>query len=167
MDLFPDDWATIFALETPLLELVARGTVLYLAILVLMRFMPRRTGGELAIMDLVFVLLIANAAANALGDYSAVPDGLVLVATFMAWNYALNYLSFRFPFIERLTSPQPLQIVRKGKLLRRNMRREFITEEELMDHLRQEGITAVADVDAAFLEGDGKISVISSKRQRR
>ena len=39
-------------------ELLVRGTVLYVGILVLMRIMPRRTGGELAIMDLVFVLLI-------------------------------------------------------------------------------------------------------------
>src|SRR5690606_25409856 len=137
------------ALETPLLELVARGSVLYLAILVLMRFMPRRTGGELALMDLVFVVLIANAAANALGDYSAVPDAIVLIATLMFWDYLLNVLSYRFPLVERWVSPPPLEIIRNGKLLRRNMKQELLTEEELIEQLRQLGIEAIDDVKVA------------------
>ena len=49
MKLLPDNWSPIFAFETPLLELVARGTVLYFAILIFLRLMPRRTGGELAL----------------------------------------------------------------------------------------------------------------------
>jgi uncharacterized membrane protein YcaP (DUF421 family) len=68
MELLPDSWSRVFAVETPLLELIARGTVLYFGILIFMRFMPRRTGGELATMGLVFLLLIAEAAAHALGD---------------------------------------------------------------------------------------------------
>src|SRR5512138_3451726 len=131
MQFLPDDWSSVFSLETPLLELFARGTVLYFALLAIMRFMPRRTGGELALMDLVFVVLIANAAANAFGDYSAIADGIVLVATLMAWNYVLNFLSFRSRFIERCVSAPALQVVRDGELLRRNMRREFLTEDEL------------------------------------
>lgn len=165
MDLLPDSWLTIFALETPLLELVARGSVLYLAILVLMRFMPRRTGGELALMDLVFVVLIANAAANALGDYSAVPDAVVLIATLMFWDYLLNVLSYRFPLVERWVSPRPLEIVRNGKLLRRNMKQELLTEEELIEQLRELGIEAIDDVKVAYVESEGKITAIPRNRR--
>lgn len=165
MDLLPDSWSTIFALETPLLELVARGSVLYLAILVLMRFMPRRTGGELALMDLVFVVLIANAAANALGDYSAVPDAIVLIATLMFWDYLLNVLSYRFPLVERWVSPPPLEIIRNGKLLRRNMKQELLTEEELIEQLRQLGIEAIDDVKVAYVESEGKITAIPRTRR--
>lgn len=160
MQLTPDIWSPVFALETPLFELIVRGTVLYLVILLFMRFMPRRTGGELAMMDLVFVLLITNAAANALGDYSAITDGVVLVATIMVWNYLLNFLSFHFPFIERLVSAPPLCVVRNGKLIRRNMRREFLTEDELMDHLRQQGVDDIKNVRAAYVESEGDITVI-------
>lgn len=164
MDFLPDDWSTVFSLETPLLELLVRGTALYFAILVIMRFMPRRTGGELALMDLVFVVLIGNAAANALGDYSAVADGVVLVGTLMAWNYGLNFLSFRYRFVERCVSPPALQVVRDGELLRRNMRREFLTEDELMENLRREGIDDLKDVKAAYVESEGKITVIGRER---
>lgn len=164
MKLSPADWLRVFAVETPLLELIARGTVLYFGILIFMRFMPRRSGGELATMDLVFLLLIAEAAAHALGDYTAVADGVIMIATLMGWNYLLNFLSFYVPFLERLISAPPLQVVRDGQLLRRNMRREFLTEEELMNHLRQEGVGEIKDVKAAYIEGEGKITVISHKR---
>ena len=80
MEFLPDDWEAVFALEMPLLELLARGSALYFAILLLMRIMPRRTCGELALMDLGFVVLIGNAA-NALGDYTAVADGVVLCSS--------------------------------------------------------------------------------------
>jgi uncharacterized membrane protein YcaP (DUF421 family) len=164
MDFLPEDWLSILSFDTPLLELVARGSVLYFGILVMTRLMPRRTGGELAMMDLIFVLLIAEAAAHAMGEYTSVADGIVMVATFMGWNYLINALSYRVPFIERLVSSPPLQVIKDGKLLRRNMRREFLTEEELMSHLREEGIGDVKEVKSAHIEGDGKISVISKRR---
>ncbi len=81
MELLPDDWSGVFASDTPLLELVARGSALYFGVLVFARVMPRRTGGELAMMDLIFVLLIAEAAAHTLSDYSSVVDGMIVIAT--------------------------------------------------------------------------------------
>ena len=163
MELIPADWLGVLALETPLLELLARGSILYFGILVITRLMPRRTGGELAMMDLIFVLLIAEAAAHALGEYSSVADGIFMIATLMGWNYLINSLSYRMPFIERLVSSSPLQVIRNGELLRRNMRREFLTEEELMSRLREEGISDVKAVKSAHIEGNGKISVVSRK----
>jgi uncharacterized membrane protein YcaP (DUF421 family) len=162
MDLLPDDLARVFVIEAALFELIGRGTILYLGILVFMRVMPRRTGGELAMMDLVFVLLIAEAAAHALGDYTSVGEGLVVIATLMSWNYLINFLSFKLPLVERLVSAPPLQLVRDGNLLRRNMRREFVTEE--VTRLRQEGVEKLDEVKAAFVEGEGHITVITRKR---
>lgn len=163
-DLFPADWPELLSLKTPLIELVARGSAMFLGVLVLFRIMPRRAGGELARMDLVFVLLIAEAAAHALGDYSSIADGLVVIATLMAWDYAVNVLSYRVPAIERLFSAPPIEVIRDGKLLRRNMRREYLTEEELMSFLRAEGIDDLADVKSAHVESEGRISVVPTKR---
>ena len=160
LDLLPADWTQVFAIETPLLELLARGTALYFGLLALVRLMPRRTGGELATMDLIFVLLIAEAAAHALGDYTSVADGLVMIVTLMGWNWLVNALSYHVPAIERLASAPPIEVIRRGKLLRRNMRREYLTQEELMGHLRTEGVDRIEDVQSACIESDGRISVI-------
>lgn len=159
-ELFPDNWAALFVVETPLLELVVRGSVLYLAILVLMRLLPRRTGGELATMDLIFLLLIAESASNAFGDYRSVTEGLILVLVLVSWNFGMNAASYRFRCIERLVSAPPIQVVRDGKMLRRNMRREFLTEEELMSALRQQGIASLEQVKAAYVEGEGPITFV-------
>lgn len=165
MNFIPDDWVGVFAFQEPVLELVARGSALYFGILVLMRLMPRRMGGEMATMDLVFVVLIANAAAQSMGNYASIADGLLVIATLMGWNYAMNALSYHVRIIERLTSSPPLLVVRDGRLLRRNMRREFLTEEELMGHLREQGIEDVKDVKAAYVEGEGHLSVVPMTKE--
>jgi len=52
--------------------------------------------------------------------------------------------------------------VDNGEILRRNMRREFITREELMSKLRENGISELAEVKQAYMETDGSISVIKT-----
>ena len=158
------DFEALFKIETSILELVIKGSAMYLGILLLFRVLPRRTGGEMAMMDLIFVLLIAEAATHSLGGYSSVTEGFIVIGTLMAWNYLFNFLSYHIPFVEKMVSPPPLQIIKNGKLLKRNMRREYLTEEELTDHLRLEGIDDVDDVKAAYVEGDGKISVIAKRK---
>lgn len=150
----------MFDSNVALLELMGRGSALYFAILLLLRFMPRRIGGELATMDLIFIVLISQAAAHSMGDYTSVTDGLVMISTLMGWNYLTNSLSYRFAFVEWLVSSPPLQVVRDGKFLRRNMRSEFLTEEELMSHLREQGIDNISVVKAAYVEGEGKITAV-------
>lgn len=164
MGFLPDDWTAVFLPEAPLLELVVRGSVLYFAILVLMRVMPRRTGGQLATMDLVFIVLIANAGAQAIGDYSALADAVVVIATLMAWNVVVNAVSYRNRLVEKLVSAAPLQVVRDGRMLRRHMRQEWLTEEELMSHLRELGIEDLAEVKAAYVEGEGKLTAVRRKK---
>lgn len=159
MELLPSSWLHIFAVKTPIFELIGRGTALYFAVIVFMRLMPR-IGGQLAVMDLVFVLLIAEAASGAMGEYTTVGDAIFLIATLMAWNYLLNLLSFHIPFIEKLISGSPLQVVRNGRLLPRNMRREYLTQDELMAQLRRQGIEKIEDVKAAYIEGEGELTVI-------
>ena len=163
MEVFPQNWLSVMAPETPALELIVRGTTLYFGLLILVRLMPRRTGGEIAMMDLIFVLLIAEAAAHALGDYTTVADGAFMIAVLMAWNYLVNVLSYHSPVIERLTSASAIEVIKDGQLLRRNMRREYLTEDELMSHLRMEGLDDIQRVKSARVESDGKISVVQAR----
>lgn len=87
-------------------------------------------------------------------------EGLILIAVLVLWDFALNAASYRFRFIELLVSAPPIPVVRDGKLLRRNMRREFLTEDELMSSLRQQEITSLDEVKLAYIEGDGAITVV-------
>lgn len=154
----------LFRIESSVLALILRGTILYLGILLLLRLMPRRTGGETAAMDLVFLLLITEAASHALGDYTSLTEGFIVIATVVLWNFLINALSYYFPFVEKLVSNPPVQVIKDGRLLRKNMRREFLTEEELIGHLRGQGLQDFSKVKKACIESDGTISVISMDR---
>ena len=165
--LFSVDWGKLLIPSTPLLEIFLRGTLVYLALFLMLRFVLKRESGTLGITDLLVVVLLADAAQNAMADdYHAIPDGLLLVATIVFWAYALDWMGYRFPRIQRLFHPPPLLLVEGGKILRRNMRKEFITEEELYTTLREQGVENIRHVKRAYMEGDGRISVITAEETR-
>jgi uncharacterized membrane protein YcaP (DUF421 family) len=160
------DWAGVLLPQTPLLELLVRGTLTYLALFALLRLVLKRETGAVGMTDLLVIVLIADAAQNAMaGDYRSVPDGIVLVATLIFWAWALNWLGYRVPAIQYLVHPPPLPLIRDGRMLRHNMAQELITEDELMSQLRQQGVSDLSQVAAANMEGDGRISVIERNHQ--
>ena len=84
------DWRQMFVPSVSPLELVIRGSIMYLAILAAMRIF-RRQAGSLNTADLLVVVLVADAAQNGMAsEYKSVTDGLVLVGTIYAWNYLLD-----------------------------------------------------------------------------
>ncbi len=63
---------------------------------------------------------------KAAGRATSARDGMVLIGTLVFWSYMLDFMSFKFPVAQHLTAAPRLCLVRDGKLLRNNMRREFI-----------------------------------------
>jgi uncharacterized membrane protein YcaP (DUF421 family) len=155
------DWQAIFIPTGSVAEIILRGTLVYLCLFYCLRFLRRETG-VIGISDLLVVVLIADAAQNAMrSDYKSVTDGAILVATIIGWDYVLDWAGYRFPWFQRFLRPAPVLLVKDGRLLRRNLHRELITEAELMSQLRQHGVDHVAQVQKAYIEGDGRISVIA------
>jgi uncharacterized membrane protein YcaP (DUF421 family) len=154
------DWQSLFVPSVSVVEIFLRGTIVYLFLFILLRIL-RREAGAIGISDLLVVVLIADAAQNAMAsDYKSITEGVVLVSTIMFWDYFLDWLGYRFPRILRLLRPAPLLLVKDGRIQRRNLRQEMITEEELLGQLREQGIESVEEVKKSYLEGDGQISVI-------
>lgn len=156
------DWAKMFLPGTPVLEIFVRGTLMYLGLFLMLRLILKRESGTVGLTDLLLVVLLADAAQNAMaGDYNSITDGVILVGTLVFWAYGLNWLGYKFPFINRLVHPPALLLIKDGKLLKRNMRQELITEEELCSLLREQGVDDYSKVKKAYMEGDGQISVIT------
>ena len=155
------DWASLFRFEMNPLELVVRGSLMYWFIFLLFRFLLRRDVGSIAIADILLLVLIADASQNALaGGYTSVAEACVLVATIAGWNYALDWASYQFKVVRRIVEPPPLPLIRRGRVLRANLRQEMLTPDDLYAKLREQGIEDVQQVKAAFMESDGMISVV-------
>lgn len=158
----------LFKLSLPLREIILRGSVIYLSLTLLFRFVARRDIGAVGIADLLVIVLIADASQNAMaGDGKTLADGLVLICTLLGWNLLLDWLAFRFPGMRRLLEADKLLLIDRGRLMKRNLRKELITEEDLLAKLRSYGIDDIRDVKTAYLESDGNITVVSSLGQPR
>lgn len=155
------DLAALLSFSVHPLELVLRGSAIYLFLFVLFRFVLRRDVGSLGVADILLLVLIADAAQNGMaGDYRTVADGCVLIGTLVAWNWAMDWGAFRFSAVRRLVEPPARVLVRRGRLVAANLRREQVTVPELMANLREHGIAKLAEVKMARLEPDGMLSVI-------
>lgn len=154
-------WDNIVKFSMSPVELIIRGSITYWFIFLLLRLGGRRDIGSLGMADLLVVVLIADAAQNAMaGEYKSVPDGLVLIVTIVFWSIFVDRVAYAFPAVRPFLMPPKLCLVKDGELQKRAMRRESITPDELSSELRQKGIEDVSQVRRAYLEPDGSVSVI-------
>jgi uncharacterized membrane protein YcaP (DUF421 family) len=112
------------------------------------------------------IVLVADAAQNALGkEYESVTEGTALILTIVTWERSIDWLAWRYPALRSWIHAEPLKLVSGGQFLKENMRREMLSEEELMAGLREQGIDDISKVKAAYIEDSGHLSVIQWDRK--
>ena len=158
------DWEGIFTPTNSLMELVVRGTIMYFVLFGLLRLVLKRQAGGIGTTDILVIVLLAEVAGNGFAtEYKSVVEGTVLVGTILFWSYTLEWAGHRFAAVERILHAPTLVLIDNGKMLRKNMRAELVTKEELMAQLREEGIEDCTQVKRACMEADGMISVIKKE----
>lgn len=158
------NWSDIFGISTSPLELIVRGTAMYLFLFLLFRAVIRRRVGSVGMADILVLVIIADAAQNGMaGEYRSVTEGAILIGTIIGWNVLLDWLTWKSARLQKILEPPPLLLIDNGRLQRRNLRHEFISEEELKAKLREHGVTDYAQVKRAFLESEGEVSVIKKQ----
>jgi uncharacterized membrane protein YcaP (DUF421 family) len=160
--MFDIDWGDLFIPGGSLLELVIRGSLIYLALFIVMRVIPRRTIGQASASDLLIIVLIADAVQNGMAaEYRSITEAAVLAGVIFGWALVIDWLDHRFPHWQ-LAAGKPLALVEDGKLLEKNMNRQLITEDELMAQIRMHGLDSLRNVRKAYIEGDGHFTVLLS-----
>jgi len=155
------DWQEVFGLTVSPLELIIRGSAIYVFLFVIFRFILRRDVGSVGMADVLVIVIIADASQNGMsGDYKSVTDGAILIGTIVAWNILIDFVAFKSERLRRLMEPGKLLLIQDGRFIAANLRREFLAKEEVMAKLRENNIEHVSDVKLAYLESDGSISVI-------
>jgi len=152
----------------PIAELLLRGTLVYFALLIMVRLSGKRTVGQFTPFDLVVVMLISEASQGALiaGD-SSITAGLIVVATLLVLNYGLGFVTARVRALDRLVEGIPVLIARDGELYLDALRRQNLSEADFREAMRQQGIPRDEQIRFAFLETNGHISIVSREAASR
>lgn len=155
------DWAALFTTDTPLLELLLRGTIMFFALLLLMRFVGQREAGGLGMTDLLVIVLVGGALGDGMtGGGVQMADGLIPVAVVMFWSATMDALTYRWPALSSLLKGRAKPLIKDGRLDRRVMRRELISMDELNSQLREHELEDISQVHRAHLEPNGDISIV-------
>jgi uncharacterized membrane protein YcaP (DUF421 family) len=157
----------MWELHVPAWELMVRSTAIYLAMLVALRLFGKREVGQFTLIDLVLILLLANAVQPAMtGPDTSLTGGLVIIATLVVVNRGIALARTRLPFVQRLVESAPTPLVRDGAWIPGVLKREELSTEDVEMALREHGFDDVSEVKLAVLEGDGTISVVPMDRSR-
>jgi uncharacterized membrane protein YcaP (DUF421 family) len=134
---------------------------MFLAINVLLRVAPKRRTGSLSPNDMIILVLIGALVRDAtMGGSTSIADILAMIAVIVGWGYIFDFMEYRFPALGRMLREPEAPLIRDGQVIHQSMRRELISEQELMAALREQGIEDLIDVRSACLEADGQISII-------
>lgn len=145
----------------PLSQVVVRAVLVYVLLLVLLRISRRRHVGERSPTELLTMLLLAGTFGPALTAFDAsLVTCAVAAMTLLAMNSLVAWLTFRSRTAERLLIGGPDLLIRGGKLDPHVVHKERMTDQEIGQALRQAGVEAVQDVERAYVEPDGDITVI-------
>jgi uncharacterized membrane protein YcaP (DUF421 family) len=158
------DWSEIFGLSVSPLELFVRGTAMYFFLFLIFRVVVKRRVGAVGMGDILVLVIVADAAQNGMaGEYRSVTDGCILVATIVGWNIFIDWLTYLSPRLQKILEPPPLLLVHNGRVLRRHLRHEFMSDQDLQTKLREHGVTDPREVEKAYMEADGQVTVIKKK----
>lgn len=158
---------SMWKLTQPWWEFVLRGLLVYGFLLATLRLTGKRQVGQLAPFDLVLLLVLSNAVQNSMnaGD-NTVAAGFILVATLLAANGLLSWITWRSKKAETLLEGRPQILVHNGQVDEAMLAAERITRHELMAAVRQAGLSDLAEVRVAILETNGRINVVAKAPER-
>ena len=111
--------------------------------------------------ELVLILIIGTSISSGIISYDRnMADRIIFIATLICLNTILHELTFQFNWFEKKIIGEPEVIILNGRLHKRILKKERITETELFEAMREHEVMRTEDVKCAILEADGKISII-------
>ena len=142
---------------------VWRPLLVYGVLLVLFRSSGKRTLAKTTTFDFVLLLIISEAVSSALlADDHSITGALLAVMTLIVVDLGLSIVRRRWKFIDQLLSYEPTLLIHEGALLTRNMQREGIDEQDILEAARStRSILQLADIRFAVLESNGDLSIIA------
>jgi uncharacterized membrane protein YcaP (DUF421 family) len=141
----------------------ARGIFVYALMLVVIRFLGKRTVGNFSAFDLLVALMLGEVVDEIIYGDVSMAQGVVAILVIGAAKYGTSWLTYSNQTLNELLEGKPTEIVRHGELVREALRSELMHELEAMAALRLQGISDMREVKSAVMEVDGEVSVLKEE----
>ena len=146
--------------------IAAKTAVVYVFLIAGLRLLGKRELGQMSLYDLVMIIILGNSVQNAMiNNDNTLGGGLVAAVVLLVLNRLFNAAARRSRRVEHLMVGEPVLIVSHGAMLTKRMRRQGITDDQVMTALREHGLDDLSDVRMCVLEVDGTISVVPQRAE--
>ena len=152
---------TIPDLGSDLIGVAVRTAIVYVVLVVAFTWVGKRAAGQLSTLNLVVVLIVANAVQNAMvGQNSSLIAGLLAAGIILVLDLLLHRAAGRWPRLRKALDGEPTILVADGRIDEAAMGRLDVSDKELGIALRQNGLLTAEEARFVYLEANGAISVI-------
>jgi uncharacterized membrane protein YcaP (DUF421 family) len=153
-------WHAIFHLPLPVAEKILRSILIYIFLVVALRVVGKRELGQTNTLDLIVLLLVANAVQNGIiGNDLSVTGAIIGAAVLFVVNEVVNRATYLSPWVSRALEGQPTVLIDEGKPVHRALRNASISLPELRAIARRQGFPDLGAVHTALLETNGVVTM--------
>ena len=141
-------------------HMAARAVLMYLALIVLVRFAKKRFLGQATAFDYILVILVGAVAGRAMTGGAPYFASLFGLFVLVAMHWLFSAASQRSQAFSHLIKGNATTIIKDGKVDRHEMAKAHMSDDDLDEDLRQQGVRKPSEVAEARLERSGQLSVI-------
>lgn len=143
------------------MDIVLRASVVFFVLYLVVRIMGKRELGQMTAFELIVLVVFGDLVQQGVlhNDFS-LTGAIIAICTLAFWALVLSWLSYSSRRLETMLDGEPRVIVQDGEIVKENLRRDRLTESEILSEMRLAGIGHLSDVAWAILEPQGKMSFI-------
>ena len=143
-----------------ILTISIRTCLFYFLIILAYRIMGKREIGQLGVMDLIISILIAELVAISIENFNdSIFNTIIPIIILVVIEVLLAFLAIKFKNVRLFFDGKPSMIISNGKINYKEMVKQRYSLDDLLLQLRQSSIKSIEDIEYAFLEHNGKLSI--------
>ncbi|WKN30023.1 DUF421 domain-containing protein [Porifericola rhodea] len=145
----------------PILRIIIVGSLTYFGIVLLLRSTGKRTLTNMSAFDFIVTLAIGSTFGRVLTAKDVtISEGLTAFLLLIMLQYLVTSLGTRFKLFSKLVSSSPTLLYYQGEYLKKNMKKERVSEKDLLSAVRRSQLNSLDEVEAIIMESEGSVSVI-------
>lgn len=152
--------------QITLAQIAARGALVYVIGVIIVRIGKGRMIGRATALDVIVGFILGSLLSRAITGHASLSETLVSSITLVLVHWLLTYISVEWHWFGILFKGHAHKVVADGQMLPDELRHSHISEHDLIASMRLNGIARLDDVQEAWKERSGEISVIRKRQPR-